>query len=404
MLHVTMLRIRSRWGARLGCVLAWVVGFGCGGEAVSDGSGGHGQSGGSSSGGAGTTSGGSSSSSGGSASGGSSTGGSATGGSSSGGDGAGGSGAGGGDLGGSGGDVFAECAPAKVLGDDLPGTAEFYDAVDGPWYIIRGIQGDGSDVYVLDDAGLFVIEGDSLEAVLVSDEVADLGFDSGSGRLKTSETHVYYATERGVARVPKAGGEVEVLYEDPDPEIRTEYIEVVGDTVYFSVTNEPGVWTLPATGGEPTQIDETMDVRRFARQGEALFVADIETDLVYTLSAGGDWTAASPYNAVGLLSSVAASADHVFWVADDILKASPLGSPDQVEALGVAPSSNIEYSDGRVYWLDENLGWIAEDGSACGLLFEDSGFSEAREFGVTLDYVFVNIVSQPYMIRISVAE
>lgn len=365
--------------------LASTLALACGGEPSADGSGGQSAAGGTSSGGTTSSSGGTPSGSGGAASGGAA---SSTGGS---------------DPSGSGGSVTS-CTPAKVLAEDLPGSAEFYEEIEGPWTTVKGLHGDGDDVYVLQNGSLYVIHGADTTPVLVSDEIGDLGIYAGGGRLKTSDTHVYFATAHGVARVPKEGGAAEVVYDDPNGEMQTEYIEVAGDKVFFSAVSGAGVWSVAAAGGEPTRVSETIEPVGFARLEDKLYVADFAGGLIQTMpAAGGDWTPASPADPFAFLEGVAVSADQVFWVDDDILKAAPIGLADQATDLGAAVDGNIEVSGDRVYWQDTSVGWIQTDGTACGGVVQGYVFSDVWEYGVTPAYVYVYFTGlDPVLLRIPV--
>ena len=373
-----------RWGWLLGWCFVSALTLACGGGGTD----GPAASGGNSSGGADNGSGGATS------------GGTSSGGSSGGGDSLGGSASGGSDLGGSGG--FVECAPANVIGQNLEETAEFYDVVEGPLNRLIAVHAEGDDVYALQEGALFVIHGDELEVTLVSDQVTGLG-RGGDGRLRTTASHFYFPLAHGIGRLPKAGGTVEVLYEDPAGERQIDYLEVAGDTVYFSILSEEGVFSVPVSGGEPTQVSETIQSTGFARLGDAVYVADFASGAVQTLAPGGPWTPASPVGIFYRPRSVAVSTEQVFWVDDNTLKAAPHGSPDAVTELGEAGAgTGLQFLGDRVYWRSYSIGWIAADGSACGMVVEGNLFSEVHGYAATEDYVFVAVGTDLELIRIAV--
>lgn len=297
---------------------------------------------------------------------------------------------------GTGGAPVTVCSGPVIDLDDLEGTGGGATVIseDEDWGVVRGMEGRGDDLYVLATDGLYVVEGDSPDGRMITDQVPELAssyLDASRGRLRVNSTHAYFATSEGISRISLSDGSVETLFVEPVENRIVYSLQLSGDKLYFGVSGDY-VYSLPLEGGEePNLVTEQIPNSSFWVDGDFIYGPGQYSRISRVPLAGGELEVITSHAQDDLspfVNQVEVRDGKIYWndggaflscAIDDCLE------PDRHS--GYHSDLFIVVGD-RFYGTSGSLGWGSLVENKCGLLVGRGESTEVRTFGVTNDYVF----------------
>ena len=177
------------------------------------------------------------------------------------------------------------------------------------------------DIALDDDALWFVHDFDVLRMPRTGGTAETVAVITRAGELVTDDLFVYVTSLDGIYRIPKSGGEPELLLEG-DLTFFT-FITLFEDHLYF-LRDDFAVWRLPKGGGAPTRIvesDEADPVSSFAVAADGLYVvrgAFDEHELFFYPHDGSERT--SRWSGRGYVASLSLTEDAVYFTENDYFR------------------------------------------------------------------------------------
>jgi len=293
----------------------------------------------------------------------------------------------------------ATCAPTEVSFTELDRLPANVVTIAGSFAYLRALEGKGDALYVLLDDSLLRVDGDSTVATAVATAIEGIvGTNSpaGDGPLRLTDTHAYFATEKGISRVELASGTVEVVYDglmsgNVSGVNAPDFIAVDGDVVYFAVRELGQIYSVPAAGGAAQLLADGLTPEGLAARGGYVYITDYGAESVVRFpTSGGTPERVGPTpDPFATVVGLAVTDSAVYWLDDDTIQSVALAAPSTVTALGPAQDGNLTVVGDRLYWQGDAVGYTALDGSGCTTVVFGDFPDYAEEYGITTSYVFV---------------
>jgi hypothetical protein len=264
------------------------------------------------------------------------------------------------------------------------------------WGSIHAMYGRGSDLYVLGASELSVIRGNATTREVLSTTIPELpnGYYSDSrSRLVVDETHAYFATTQGIARIDLASGAAEALFEGAG-EARTSDLWLVDGEVLFALYGgeATGIYRVPSDGSaEPTLITNVLEPLGFGYADGAVYSGTSSYWLSSVPIAGGTPTRITDYT-VHILPDyqfTTVSGDRLVWSDSGDLLSCPLSDCSSPTKLGPMATDGLVAHGARLYWQTDSLGWVTADGSSCRNLVYGDFPDNVELWSVTDDYLYL---------------
>lgn len=279
---------------------------------------------------------------------------------------------------------------------DFEGTSSAAtDIAPGQWTNVTQMFGLGADLYILGNDALQVIRGGETTPESIGSDIPALangGYTSGRRRLVVDETHAYFTTAAGIARIELSSGTTEVVWEGL-VDGYTSDIWLTESTLFFGLYGEGvGIYEVPLDGSvEPTLITNFLDPLGFSYQDGTLYSATANDTVASQPATGGDLTVITDYSTHIFMDAmfVTAVGDRIVYSDGGDLMTCAIADCELPSKLSPQATDDLVVMGERVYWQTDSLGWAALDGSSCkNLVFGD--FPDyVGVWGVTDDYVYL---------------
>lgn len=296
---------------------------------------------------------------------------------------------------GTGGAQASACAGPVIDLADFAGTVDAATpiAAGEQWGFIRGLEGQGEDLYVLTGDALYLVQGDSTDRTVVSDQIPALSSSylaAGRGRIRLDETHAYIATDAGISRVALSDGSVEELYDGSADDVVVYALQLSGGLLYFGISGD-FIYSLPLAGGEePTLVSDEIDNSAFWVDGDYVY-GPAEYDYMSRVPLAGGEVERVTGHAEGIqpfVNQTQVDDGKMYWNDSGVFLSCPIGACTEPESHRASHSDYFLVLGDIVYGTNGSLGWSSLVSEDCQLLVSQETPYEVSGFGVTDNYIY----------------